>query len=508
MSKPIPLAVTAVLLLLSLFNLSLWTRGWVNFQFSYLVVVIAFTLFGFGFYRSSFYNRFVRLPLLWQFIIIIVLAFSLRALFLPHFPTLSEDIWRITERADHLLAGDTPYKDFDVKKPPLYVYLIGGMGYVFGIGHLQYRIIFSLVDSLNAGLLLFIPVAIRSREKSASHFWTYGAFLYAVSPIPLLESGLAGHYDPMCVLVVTVALIALFYCNGLLAGIMLGAGFAMKVYPMFLFPGFFMFLKDWKNRLFFVIGFFIVPVVVFIPTLIQAPRSFMEYVGEQALTWYFNPSIQGGLAYLLEEVLPGQLGINTPGWISLNPIFLAFFFAVSAVFLLNVAGKKKVGIRWYKFIAFIMFIQMFVLLIFVVGLYNLTGKMWILPYAIFMVIVNIVLISFLFLQYKHAIKHARDRVFARPASLPTEDDRGLIVKMFDPIDSDTLILSSLFILLLLLLTASQIHPWYFLWLFPFIIGIRDRYLMYWFFVYFTVFILMFYRFQEFGHLWITSPITG
>jgi hypothetical protein len=508
LSKPVPLAISAVLFLLSLINLSLWTKGWVNFQFSYLIVIVTFIPFGLGFYKSTFYKKFIGLPLIWQFLIIIAVAFCLRALFLPHYPALSEDIWRITRRADHLLAGDTPYKDFDVKKPPLYIYLIGGMGYVFGVGHLQYRIIFSIVDSLNAGLLLFIPVAIKSRERSASPYWKYGAFLYAVCPIPILEAGLAGHYDPMCVLVVSVALIALFYCNGFLAGIMLGAGFAMKVYPMFLFPGFFMFLKDWKNRLLFIIGFFIVPVVVFIPTLLQAPGSFMGYVGEQALTWYFNPSIQGSLTYLLEDFLPNQLGLHPPGWISLNPLFLAFFFAVSGLFLLNVAGKKNVGFGWFKFMGIIMFIQLFFLLVFIGGVYYQTEEKWILPFAIFMLVVDFLLIVFLILQNRHAMEHARGRAFVKQRSMACEDDRGLFAKMFDPINSDTLILSSLFILLLLLLTASQIHPWYFLWLFPFIIGVRDRYLLFWLFVYFTIFPLMFYWFQEFEHLWINVPISG
>ena len=508
LSRPIPLAVTAILLLLALFNLSLWTRGWANFQFSYLIVAVTFILFGFAFYGSSFYQRFVRLPLIWQFLIIFVLAFSLRALFLPHSPALSEDIWRITRRADHLLAGDIPYKDFDVKKPPLYIYMIGGLGYVFGVGDVQYRIIFSLVDALNAGLLLIIPVAIRSRERTVSPYWKYGAFLYAVGPVAILESGLAGHYDPMCVLVVNIALISVFYCKGLLAGILLGAGFAMKVYPMFLFPGFFLFLKEWRSRVFFVIGFFIVPVVVFIPTLVQAPGSFMDYVGEQALTWYFNPSIQGSLTFLLEDTLPNQMGINPPGWINLNPLFLIFFFAVSGLFLVNVAGKKKAGVGWFRLMGSIMFIQLFFLVVFIGGVYYKTADSRIIPYAIFMIVADVALIIFLFLQYKHAINHAKDRAFAGPTSLATEDNRGLFAKMFDPIDANTLILSSLFILMLLVLTASQIHPWYFLWFFPFIVGVRDRYLLFWLFVYFTVFPVMFYWYQEFAHLWISSPFAG
>ena len=206
----------------------------------------------------------------------------------------------------------------------------------------------------------------------------------------------------------------------------------------------------------------------------------------------------------------GPIAVDWLDWLSLNPIFLVFFFAVSGLFLLNVAGKKQVGRGWFKFIGIIIFIQFGVLLVFMTGIYNLfyfeTKEVMIYPFGVVMILVDIVLVILLFLQYRHAMKHAKKTAFATRDTVLAPDLRSWFAKRLDPINSQTFLLSGLFILLLLIFTASQIHPWYFLWLFPFILGVRDRHLMFWLVAALTVFPLIFYRYAEFTHWFVWLPV--
>lgn len=496
LSKPIPLAILGILYFVLLVNLSFWLRGWINFQMAYLPVSVSFILLAIGLYGSTLYKKFLGLPMVWKFLIVMFLAAAFRALFLPHYPTLSQDIFRYMARASAFLQGEVPYRDFAPKKPPLYVYLLASIGQIFGIGSLPFRIIFALVDSLNAGLLLFIPYAIKRTESRTSRFWTYGILLYAIYPVPILEAALAGHFDPVVVLMVILALLALFFGRGLLSGIFIGAGFSLKLYPLFLLPGFFMYLKDWKQRTLFVIGFFIIPIIVSIPTIMVDPKLLPEYFASQSLGWYYNPSIQGALAYGFLRYLPD--------WFSFNLIFQLLFLGIAGLHLLSVFGNKAVRVFWIKLILVVIVVQLFILLGFQIGLYYLEAKEYMLPYIIMVVISNILLIIFVIVNTARAISSSKKNIFSKPRGR-MDQDKPFIQRLFDPINSQTLLLSSLFILTLLIFSQAQIHPWYFLWLFPFIVGIGDRTLMRTFFFIFAIVPQMFYAHFEFYELMSNSP---
>jgi len=164
LSKPLPLAVLGIIYFILLINLSFWLRGWINFQMAYLPVAVSFILLAIGLHGSTIFKKFQSLPMVWKFLIIILLAASFRALFLPHYPTLSEDIFRYIARASAFLQGEVPYRDFAPKKPPLYVYLLASIGYLFGTSSLPFRIIFAMVDSLNRWIV--IPIQCLSCDIS------------------------------------------------------------------------------------------------------------------------------------------------------------------------------------------------------------------------------------------------------------------------------------------------------------------------------------------------------
>ena len=130
--RPAFFNTVAVLLVLSLFLLSLSAQAWLDFQVAYLFSFVLFVLFGLGLYRSRLYERFAAMPLHYQIAILFLSAFVLRLIFLPNDPVLSDDIYRILNRSNAFVNGLVPYRDFDVKKPPLYIYFIGGFGRVFG----------------------------------------------------------------------------------------------------------------------------------------------------------------------------------------------------------------------------------------------------------------------------------------------------------------------------------------------------------------------------------------
>jgi len=482
--------VLGALYLLALVNLSFWLRGWTDFQFAYYPVALLFILLAFGMYGSKLYERFSNLSLVWKMGVVFVLAIAMRAIFLPHYPILSEDIWRTTTRAKLLLEGNVPYRDFDVNKPPLYIYVLGAIGYIFGVGHLQYRIVFTVLDAAVAALMLLIPRAMRFEHANVKGYWVLGALLYSICPVPILEVGLAGHYDPVTVLVVTIALIALFYQRGLTSGLFLGAGFVLKLYPLFLLPVFFLHLRTKGKRALFIIGFIIVPFISSIPTLLVDPSLLPEYLKDQTVGWYHNPSIQGALSYFLEGYIPTSV---------FNVVFLLLFFGLAGMLLLSLGAKKHLGKMWMRIALFGFLLQIFVLFGFMVGMYFIPYTKVLVPFAAVALSVDMLLIIFIVYMVRNSLKNYDDS-YPTPAPLARPKGKNILIALFDPIPPDAVITSSLCILMLLILTSSQFHPWYLLWLFPLVVSIRDRNLMLVFFFMFVILTPMAYGTYEFNYL--------
>lgn len=95
--------------------------------------------------------------------------------------------------------------------------------------------------------------------------------------------------------------------------------------------------------------------------------------------------------------------------------------------------------------------------------------------------------------------------YPAPAPIVRPKGKNILLALFDPTPPDAVITSSLCILMFLILTSSQFHPWYLLWLFPFVVSLRDRNLMLVFFLMFVVLTPMAYGTYEFDYLIYGHP---
>ncbi len=62
----------------------------------------------------------------------------------------------VAMRGDRSIAGDIPYKDFPVRKPPMHLFMSGGIVAAMGTSTEGVRFVLAIFDALEAIVLLFI----------------------------------------------------------------------------------------------------------------------------------------------------------------------------------------------------------------------------------------------------------------------------------------------------------------------------------------------------------------
>lgn len=430
-----------VFYLFSLVGLVLLSPYLINYLILWVFIAVAFLLLALNLKNSWLCQRLQKINIIKLFVILLIISIVLRLIFLLQKPFLSSDLENLyVVRSQMMLDGKVPYRDFAVNKPPLYAYLLYAMGLVLGAGQIQFRIFFSMIDSL-------IPIVI---YLIGSRIWNkkYGivaALAYSFCPIPLLEIGISGHYDSIPVLFVMVSFLLLLKEKPTLSGLSLGLAFAFKVYPIVLLPFFLIWIKTWKGRICHAFAFPIPMIISMIPIIFIYPSGLLDittYQGIEDQSWGL---ISGPLASFFGSTILG-LKISTL-------ILVVFLFLILLLFY-STAVKKKSYKLWVKVIILV--------LIFMVILWILQRADSDLSTAIIALAILISIVLLLF------------------AYIP-------LSKFLDPFLSssvtpkDNLLIQSSFAILLLILGSAQTHAWYLLWILPFVLLIRTKDLK-WFFL--------------------------
>jgi len=197
----------------------------------YVIFMFAFFALLFVDHRLNLVKWLAALPPHRRFVAIFGIALVLRFVLLLDAGAASSDLLSYVDRSHALLDGALPYRDKEMHKPPCYAYLLYLIGKAFGPGVLQFRAFFSFVDSVVAACVYRLLRCKAGKEISAA-----GAFLYAICPLPIVIAGLGGHYDPLVSLFVILAVIDFFSGRYYRSALLLGLGFAFKLYPFVLLP--------------------------------------------------------------------------------------------------------------------------------------------------------------------------------------------------------------------------------------------------------------------------------
>ncbi|MFW9914681.1 MAG: hypothetical protein ACFFGZ_03635 [Candidatus Thorarchaeota archaeon] len=227
-------------------------------------------------------------------LMIFLVAFSLRAIFLLDIPSkengiLSEDVLKYSNKARRVKHGKLPYRDFDTAYGPLHNYLIAIASFLATDGPdskpfiwdydlavvLMFKLLACLCDSISSVLVLEIGRLWNlSRNRAA-----LCAFGYSMNPLSIVEFGWAGHNDAIVVMLMLMSLYAYLRGEERSSAILLAAATTMKYWPGFYMLIFVCCLLPKENGHYRAANYFatyvITGIIISLPFLILAPVEFL-----------------------------------------------------------------------------------------------------------------------------------------------------------------------------------------------------------------------------------------
>ena len=296
---------------------------WSGLAFSYLFLIARQEKLG-KLEKNPIFIRLMMLSRERQFIILLCAAFLIRASMLVLHPTLSSDIFFAMERSRHMLDGDTPYRDFEVNKPPAYAYMLYLMGLTMGVGDVQFRLFFIAVDMLVLFMVFRLAGLLLQKRDAFRAAWAY-----ALLPLAAVDIGYSGHYDPVPTFFVLAALFLFLTRKGRwleLSSLSLGTAFALKLFPVVLLPFFLIKLKGNKRRAEYFLLFSLPMTLSLLPVLFITPHEFLNYVfNEQATGCSWN-SISAAIIFMVGEGYQKEVEHIVLGITGLVLLYLYYLF--------------------------------------------------------------------------------------------------------------------------------------------------------------------------------------
>jgi hypothetical protein len=413
---------------------------------TYILLIFLFLIISSSMGGYRFIDKYLAQPKWQKIMLLFTIALFLRWIMLFQTQVITWDLHTYVRRSNFMLEGQLPYRDFyGGNKPPLYEFMLYGMGRLFGAGTLQFRALFSVFDALIPVVLYYLCV-----EKYNERFAIVSGLIYALFPIGIICVGLSGHYDCVVAIFSLIGLLYLFRNKLCISGLSLGVAFALKIYPVVLLPFFLSTIKTWKARILYVICFAIPTIIADGALFILSPKAFFEYLHEESM-W------EGSSAF--SSII--EMAIKTDVFFSvkISWLVLGFFGLLILLLLWDWLSPKRNAnlIKWTKIIIFIFIIYYAFYLVYGVLYYNQPIALAVLANTIYLPIA-------LFLYFKYIIKFI-------PNTLSEPKAEGLFIV-------------STYAIMLFLMGLPNIAPWYFIWFFPFLLAIKTdkiRYILLWIF---------------------------
>lgn len=430
---------------LLLFLLVIFCPYYVNYIILWVLIGTVYLFFVKLLPTSWLCSRFEKINTMHLIIVLIVLSIILRFVFLPQKPLLSTDLEHAyVARSQNMLNGMVPYRDFAVHKPPLFANMLYFMGLSFGAGQIQFRIFFVVIDALISVVIYHIGSSIWDKKAGL-----VASLAYVFCPIALVEIGYSGHYDSVPTLFVLLSILFLLKKKPIKSSICLGIASALKIYSIILLPFYLMRLETWKERRNYAIAYLTPLILSVIPILILYPRGLLDYLTYQTVEWEPWGIITGPLVNLFGESIFG-LKITML-------VLVVFAFIILAMFYSTWVKKKQPFETWFTLIVLSLIFALVMLVLCQFSSY-----------------LNLVLLSIIVIVSIGLIALAYFPI-----------NRFLMNKIHN--GKQDLLIVSLFATIFLIIGAPQFHPWYLIWMVPFVLLIQTKEVK-WFFL--TLFVYM------------------
>ena len=193
--------------------------------------------------------------------------------------------------AQCILSKGWLYCDCSYNHTPFYPYLSAVLLWIAGDhSWLQVFLInlpLGLADAM-VPIVLFLLISKLKEEKLALSC----AAFYALNPITILEVGIS-HWDGFTVLFMLLGLLAMEKNQPIKVGVWTGLGFALKQFPLGLFPVFLLKTRSIKQTFIMGVGAALVIALFFLPFLLNCPTSLVDNLLNHPL-WKGSASIGTG----------------------------------------------------------------------------------------------------------------------------------------------------------------------------------------------------------------------
>ncbi|WP_455392345.1 glycosyltransferase 87 family protein, partial [[Eubacterium] cellulosolvens] len=419
-----------VAMLIYIAGIGYYLIPYIIFLFTFLVLILNFS-------NLRFFKFISPNPLVQKVVLIFIVALVLRFILLFQEQVITRDIEMYAQRTEWLLAGKIPYQDFHVNKPPMYAYLLQFLGLSFGPDVIMFRAFFSIIDAFVAVLILYL-----CKCKYDDDFSFKAGFAYAICPVPIVMIGLSGHYEPVVMVFVILALIFLYKSRYYLSSFFLGLGFALKFFPLVLLPFFVWKIKTWPRRIKYVILFVIPIILTFIPMLIVSPENFLHYLFHQGYSWPAKKS----LAFSVITIS----GVESIFGLKISFLFTVLFLGIIACMFFIWVLKRFKATFWFKVIILCYGIHYGLFITASIKFFQADlGLVDPVPIMATFAIIYFPVMYLVFDKYQYLLE-------------------------IDAEISDEMFILSAFALIFMVFGSSQNNPWYILWFLPFVLVIKNN----------------------------------
>jgi hypothetical protein len=439
----VPPAVTYIAIVV-LVALTVLVAFWEYLTSLYAFMLLAWLVVAGGLASTPLFRRLATVDGLHLTMVVLAVALAWRLMMLFQDQVLTNDVVVFAGRGQSFLNGAVPYtEDFSINKPPGYLYLAAGMGATVGPSLLATRTIMALVDTLVAVTIFWI-----GEERFSRRFGLMAGLLYAINPISAAAVGISGHFDPWVVMLAMGGVWLLLRNRLAGASLLLGMGFALKLYPAVLLPWVLLAEESWAKRVGLAVIFAVPMALAWVPILIQNPDALSFYLDYQG-SWEPKGGIAHGLVTMM-EVDP------TSGTASaLARAVETLFYSLLVVMFLDWVRRRERApdahiMCWFRVMS--------------VGFIALYGTMIVGGVVEYQVDVGIgVSATAALAGLAYLAMGAGILWWTWTRWLPGDDGFAA--------DDRTIIIAALSVSLLLL-SSAQYNPWYLLWLLPLVLLVR------------------------------------
>ncbi|MHA2494217.1 MAG: hypothetical protein ACXAEI_01910 [Candidatus Hodarchaeales archaeon] len=422
-------------------------------------------------------------------IMIFLMAFSLRAIFLFDIPSredgiLSEDVLKYSNKARRVKHGKLPYRDFDTAYGPLHNYLIAIASFIATDGPdskpfvwdydlavvLMFKLLACLCDSISSVLVMEIGRLWNlSRDRAA-----LCAFGYSMNPLSIVEFGWAGHNDAIVVMFMLLSLYAYLRGEERSSAILLAAATTMKYWPGFYMLIFICSLLPKENGRYRAANYFatyvITGIIISLPFLILAPVEFLLGIVSLAEG---GGNIYDRLSYIAvstDIVVKGLLQSENEALRDLVKTLFSMVAYLGVLAFIAAFALTQVYPQRFSFERLLAFIHVVILVLLGVWGIGITIYALVAKSPLFILGIAMFFVSFWLLK-------SNWEVYVNDHSLSGSGQSAVTDQVVDP--NDAVLEGIMWTGFLLLLVNATYHAWYYAWFLPvffIVIGKKTSYI--------------------------------